>query len=383
MVSNGLIKKRPETFEEEEILRLFEMYAPSVHGARYGFMPGRVLDEGQGVPNSIIDISRKVANYTFNEIGGKLKKYSDIGYQYFVVRIPQEVIGDDTFITNLDMRLYVKVFDNNKECRNAIPKGADDEKGEYNMKSAKLSTTQKKTSVWFFGRKTETVHKLDGPIISMDVPCTYDSLFDVTQRLVYHEFTHAYQDFCEMIDDEKNGNEGIGLARKYEVQRGNYGKIQEFMKSDNELMRYLGLVFYYCDESERNAITSQTYAECLSLFRSYTYDISYQSLVMNLNVYGIIVTLKRLVSLIKKYASTNPDEVLSRIIEISGRDETRNVNRALKWLESYVNFSINFYVEHVSRVIERCYRDNFDNGGCGEIYTMVKNIEKLMRKERI
>lgn len=100
------------------------------------------------------------------------------------------------------------------------------------------------------------MEKLTNLKINLEFDCySIDSLKNKLAPVLYHEFTHAYEDFNRLL------NGGINMSDMVNNPSNIYYKQIKLDSEDNPYVNVVGNIFYLSNRTENNAFVGEAYGE--------------------------------------------------------------------------------------------------------------------------
>lgn len=310
----------------------------------------RFINESVGVYDGLHYINQQIIDYVdtyiksvYDDILSKNKSINII--------IPEDIFDlDRIFFTDCEIKIEMLLYNE------TLPlKRTKDLVSEYQDYNSRLTTVTDKNG--------ETTQKLtDGKFIFRISEMEMDWK-DELSTLIYHEFTHAYQDYNCLLTNQ-NYKEGENYLKNrilyYNTERrvedviNNPQKYKDYGKN-GELIIDCANVMYAINKLEQGAYIAQAYEEIKEYVLNSGIKFTYEDCIANTRVYKDIVNLD---NVLKRFSKATPDEVtvigytIASFKNIYGHKiKEKQCLKEYKWIIIQIERAINKVYSKVTRLL--------------------------------
>lgn len=283
-IEKGKNSKTPEEAVKKYLAERLEPYRAILDCLRTSTL--YFLCESRGVPDCIQYIKNAITSYVDNFISGNWKNIRE--GVFMAIDIPNEIFDTDkVFFRDFKIIVQIALF-----------------QAKYPLK-----TTENYSSYYadynavlkpFRGKDNQTVQKLTNGEIVLVVSELAQEWVEPLSRMIYHEFTHAYQDYNMLLKNQNYKDEDGYLKAK--LAYGNsIDKLSDLMKNpqkrQEEYGKYEGLVIDCCNavyalsKMEQNAFISQAYSEIDDYIRRRGSGFTYEEVIEHTSIYEMLYNL--------------------------------------------------------------------------------------------
>lgn len=306
------------------------------------------LIETKGLNNEVKEASDKIVSFVYDNLIKKpnLKE----------IKIYQSVVGNNIFFTKLNMMIHF------------INKMDDD----YWFNGYKPS---EKSLVDVNGEK-----KLDSPEFKICV-VKDENVFKELRSVLYHELTHAYQDYCLLRDNASYSlynlaskiDDKLPSEEQYN-QQSIYQRANDLHKYNNDIASMVSNMFYITNETEIKAEIARSHSEVRNV--NILVNITLNNIIRELTLYDKIVYLETSLDYIDNCDEAKKENVKLFIDYVLGNDNKGN----LIWFIKYVNRKLNYIYSKLARVIDYCFENSRFNFSIEHIKQATERMAQYDKK---